>query len=191
MQTTCSVLRFPVLAVLALLLLTGCDSVGEEGGTIVLRPEVSEDAEGRDISFRFVSDGFPVGQLRDVSCDCEVDLGPFLQDQGFSKADLVSARLESARLVMLFPIDEQFDFLDQAILKFEADGLSATEVANRSGFPAAREATLNVLPNRDVTAFLTRNDFEVILQINARELVPSEEYEMALVMTFRLEVEGL
>ncbi len=187
--------RMPLrwLPVLLLLggVLAGCDAAGEETRTLVLQPEVLEDRQGRDISFTFMSDAFPVGQLEDIACGCAIDLGPYLQAQGFSKADIVSARLESARLVLLFPISERFDFLDEAILKFEADGLSATEVANRSEFPASREVELNVLANRDVTGFLVRNDFEVILQIDARALEPSEDYEMVLVMTFRLEVEGL
>ncbi len=176
----------------ALLLVSGCDSSSPgEGGTLVLRPEVSEDVEGDDISFSFSSDGFPVGQLTDVDCDCRIDLGPYLESQGFTKADILSATVESARLVMLFPISEQLDFLDQAILKFEADGLSATEVANGGPFPAAREATLTVLPNRDIAGFLTRSDFRAILQIDAGTLEPGEDYEVALVMTLRLELEGL
>ncbi len=175
----------------ALLLISGCDSSPGERGTIILRPEVSEAADGKDISFSFSADGFPVGQLSDVDCDCRIDLGPYLEGQGFTKADVVSATLESARLVMLFPISEKLDFLDQAILKFEADGLSVTEVANRGAFPAEREATLTVLPNRDVSGFLTRSDFGAILQIDARALEPGEDYEVALVMTFRLELEGL
>lgn len=184
-------MRLCLALVPALLLLSGCDSSPSESGTIILRPEVSEDADGEDISFSFASDGFPVGRLTDVDCDCRIDLGPYLEGQGFSKADVVSATLESARLVMLFPISEKLDFLDQAILKFEADGLSVTEVANGGPFPSEREAALTVLPNRDVSGFLTRSDFGAILQIDAGTLEPGEDYEVALVMTFRLELEGL
>jgi len=169
---------------------SGCDSGSNGDNILTLQIEVSEDMNGKDIDFTFASDTFQTGRLEDVPCGCNIEIDAFLESRGFTKSDIQSARLKSARLVMLFPVSERLDFLSQAILKFESDGLSATEVANQSSFPSAREAGLTILSNRDITSFLTRSNFKAILQIDAQRLLPAEDYDMALVMEIEMDVTG-
>jgi|GEM_PF-1630504 len=179
-----------IICGLIILVMNGCDSGNNSDNTITLQAEVSQDMNGKDVSFKFSSDSFPTGRLEDVSCECNIDLESFLDSRGFTRADLLSAKLKSARLVMLFPVSERLDFLNQAILKFEADGVSVTEVANQGSFPTNREADLSVLANRDITSFLSRSNFDAILQIDAKQLLPAEDYEMALVMDIEMQVKG-
>ena len=184
--------RIGVALVIAfVLVLSGCDTNSLSGESIFLSYEISEDADGEDIIFAFSTDDIQTGRLVDLRCDCTVDVGEFLQSQGFSKSELVSARLESAQIVMLFPTSEQVDFLDDAILKLSAPGISPTEVANQSSFPAARQVTMQVLANRDVASFLDSSGFEPILQIEAGELLDDDDYQLSVIFRVRMELEGV
>jgi len=176
---------------LALFLVSGCDTTDPGGDTVILRTEIKNDSDGDPIRFSFSSDNITAGRLEDVGCNCTLDIGSFLQGQGFTKTEIFSATVESARLVLLFPLNEQFNFLNEVILKLEASGLSATEVANLQSSPSVREVALNVLPNRNISGFLQRATFAPILQVNANLLNPNEDYEVALVLNLRIEMEGL
>jgi len=47
-----------------------------------------------------------------------------------------------------------------------------------------------VLSNRDIAGILERPNFTAILQIDANELEANRDYEMALVLRLRIDVEG-
>jgi hypothetical protein len=184
--------RSAVLTLLAAaLLLTGCDTNSLGGDSVFLTQTISEDINGGDIIFSFSANDVEEGRLVDLSCDCTLDVEDFLNDQGFTKAELVSATVQSARLVMLFPTSEQLDFLDQAILKLDAPGVSVTEVANLTGFPSAREVNMQTLTSRDVASFLDGSGFEPILQIEPANLTADEDYELSVILTIRMELEGV
>lgn len=179
-----------VAALLAAITLGGCDTVSPGGDTVRLTVEIEEDADGSPVAFSFAGTT-PTGRLVDVRCGCAIDLGPWLTTQGFSRSDVVTAEVASARLVMGTPPTGTLAFLDQANLKLEAQGLSATEVANRSAFPSAREAALTVLPGRNVAAFVERPAFEPVLQIDASSLQATAGYQLYLVLTLHVTVSGL
>ena len=183
--------RFHYLLLVGALLLAGCDSSSSGGDTIFLNHELTEDISGSPITLAFSADEVTTGRLQDITCNCELDVADFLDVQGFSKSDIVSARLEAADIVMLFPVNENVDFLDQAILKLTAPGISPTEVANTCSFPSSRTGSMNVLPNRDIASFLDRPAFGLILQIDPATLRAGQNYQMSLVLTMRLEVSGL
>jgi hypothetical protein len=92
-------------------------------------------------------------------------------------------------MIMLFPISKKMDFLNQAILKFTSAGISPTEVANLSSFPSAREASMTVLPNRDIATFLERPSFGTILQLNPATLGTNESYDLSIILKVRLELQ--
>jgi hypothetical protein len=184
-------MRNPARLFVAALLLVGlaaCDSAALSDNVVVLRPEVSAGSDGTPVRFSFQASEVPTGRLTDILCNCALDVADYLSDRGFTKSDIVSATLESARLVMLFPISERLDFLDQAILKFQAPGNSVTEVAEQVTFPQAREVTLTPQSGRDIAGFLDESTFEPILQIDAASLQAGGDYEIGLVLTLRLEL---
>ncbi len=179
----------PVMLVFfSMIHLSGCDSNSTGKNRVGLTREISLDANGDPVLFSFDAVDTAVGRLQDIRCKCNIDIGPFLTSQGFTKADIVSASLTGARIVMLLPTSERVNFLTSAILKLQTDGLSATEVANQSGFPDSRESTMQTLSNRDISAFLERTNFETILQINPASLQAGESYELGLVFTVQLEM---
>lgn len=180
----------PLAALLLFVFLVGCDSVDPGADTIFLTFQVSDDAQGNPIALEFDADAFQTGRLQDLNCNCQLDLAADLAQQGFSKGEIVSATLQSAQIVMLFPVSENVDFMDQAILKLTATGVSQTEVANTSSFPASRTANMTVLPNRDIAAFLEKPSFGLILQIDPESLRQGQRYEMSLVLSIRVEVQG-
>jgi len=177
-----------ILIFFSMIHLSGCDSNNSNSNRVGLTREMSLDANGDPILFSFDAADTAMGRLQDIRCNCNIDIGPFLTSQGFSKADIVSASLTAARIVMLLPTSERVNFLTSAILKFQTDGLSATEVANQSGFADSRESTMQTLSNRDISAFLERSNFETILQINPASLQTGESYELGLVFTVQLEM---
>ena len=177
--------------ILATLVLSGCDTDSLGGDSVFLTHTISEDVDGDDVIFSFSSGDIQEGRLVDLSCGCTLDVEAFLNDQGFTKAELVSATVQSARIVMLFPTSEQLDFLDEAILKLGATGASDTEVANTTNLPATREVNLQTLSNRDISSYLERPGFEPILQINAGDLTDGEDYELSVILTVRMELEGV
>ncbi|NNF03152.1 MAG: hypothetical protein HKN17_01695 [Rhodothermales bacterium] len=176
---------------LATLVLSGCDTDSLGGDSVILTHTISEDINGNDVVFAFSSGDIQEGRLVDIFCGCTLDIEAFLNDQGFTKSELISATVQSARIVMLFPTSEQLNFLDEAILKLGATGASDTEVANVSDLPAAREVNLQTLSSRDVSSYLERPGFEPILQINAGDLTDGEDYELSVILTVRMELEGV
>ena len=178
----------PVLLFLvAVLFISGCDADSLSGDTIFLNHEFSSDLQGQSIHFSFSGDDLQTNRLQDVSCGCQLSLNDFVESRGFSMDQLVAAQLESAELVILFPIGTRADFMNQAILKFTANGISTTEVASQSSFPASREVPLSVLPNRDIASFLEKASFGAILQLDPSLLDTSQDYDMSIILDIRME----
>ncbi|NQV73385.1 hypothetical protein HQ496_09690 [bacterium] len=170
-------------------LFAGCDATSSSSDTVFLTHEFSTDTAGQSVRFTFSSTNMTVNRLTDVSCNCDINIYSFVEEQGFQASDIKSATLVSADIIMLFPISKKIDFLNQAILKFSANGISTTEVANISTFPAAREVAMNVLPNRDIATFLERSAFGAILQLDPATLGANESYDLSIILKVRLELE--
>lgn len=170
------------------LFLASCDTVSPDSDTIFLNHEFSTDATGSSIRFTFSSSNVSTNRLNDISCNCSINIHQYLEEQGFDAADIVSASLVSADVIMLFPISKKINFLNQAILKLTGTSISATEVANVSTFPATREVSMNVLPNRDISTFLERPNFGAILQLDPATLGANEAYDLSIILKVRLEL---
>lgn len=176
----------------AMLFLSSCDSDGSsDEDPIILTTEITRDVANKPIRFKFVSNEFVEGQLQDLRCDCDIDIGPFLETQGFIKDEILAARVTDARLEILFPLSQQIDFLAEANLVVEGPKLTVLEIAALQGFPDSREASFQIHPDLDITSFLTRDDFEIILQMNPNELIDDEAFELGLVLSIELVMDGL
>ncbi|MEM6646586.1 MAG: hypothetical protein AAF730_10070 [Bacteroidota bacterium] len=180
-------LRLGVLAAAGLLIFSSCDSgsIGNGSQQITLTTELNT------LRFRFNADDLRTGRLEDVDCGCTLDVGAFLESRGYTKADIVSAQVQSAQLVMLFPINARANILSKAILKLDAEGVSPTEVADESVFDAQREAPLTILQGRNIASIVERTSFDATLQIDANTLEAGVDYEMGVVLTLVIDVEGV
>ncbi|MEM9665676.1 MAG: hypothetical protein AAF970_12120 [Bacteroidota bacterium] len=176
--------RHVASSAILMLLLMGCDSVGSETVTLV--------ADNLEFEFEFNSNDVATGALVDLRSrdGMDVDLGTFLASQGFSKADILAAQVEAVRLEIAFPISARATFLESAILKLEANGLSATEIAQQSTFPNERGADFEVVAGRDIGDLVNRSGgLQAILQVNARELAPNTTYELGVSLRMRIELD--
>lgn len=184
-------LAVPGLALLlGLAALAGCDTVNDTPDAIILTREFDETAGGSPIRFGFDANAVTVGETVTLRCGCTIDVEDFLSVNGFAPADLVFAAVQQSGIALRFPVSERLDFLQSAVLRFEAPGLSSTEVASGSSFTSTREADLNPIPNRDVRAFAAKGAFEPVLQIRAGDLQAGARYEIDLSVTLRLEAAG-
>ncbi len=167
---------------------SGCDVAGIEEDEATLVYDAGAGV-GDAIVFSFDPAPVETGVLVDISSESSVDVGAFLNEQGFGKEDIVSATIQTANLELLFPRGETLDFLNTAILKLTAEGRTATEVADRTDFPGDDDANLDVRPGRDVAGYLQAGEFRPVLTIDASRLdEEAEEYELYLVLTLRITV---
>ena len=180
-----------ILSVLTgLILVSGCDS-NSMSDRIILSHTFSEDIDGDPIRIMFSSDDIQNGELRAFSCSCLLDIGPFLTSRSFSKAELLDARVTSARLKSFFPIGERLDFLDQVELVLDANGTGAETVAEDDTFPSSQEIALSVIQGNSITALLIRPQFTVILRVDPSSITPDTQYELGIDFTVELEMEGV
>lgn len=176
----------------AILFLSSCDSSGSsDGGPVILTTEITRDTDNHLLRYKFVSNEYVEGQLQDLRCDCQVDIGPFLEAQGFTKDEIMTSGVTGARLELLFPLGQQLDFLTEANVVVEGPKLTVLEIAALQGFPDAREASLQIHPDLDITSFLIRDNFEIIFQMNPDLLIDDELFELGLVLSIELVMEGL
>ena len=185
MQMTFGRVRWPALLLSAALMALvggGCDAADDEA--VILTTEetffFSFDADD-------VSDGAPLSLVSEG----RADLGPFLSSRGFTKAEITTVLVASARLEVLRPINENVDVLGSVILEVEAEGADR-EVAQQARLSAGDDdVELEVLPNRNIATFVRNGDFGAIVTIEPRDPTPGETYELGVVMNLRIELEGL
>jgi len=158
---------------------------------IILTHTFSEDVNGDPIRFVFSSDDIQTGELRTFLCNCLLDIGPFLTSRSFSKAELLEARVLSARLKSFFPIGQRLDYLDKVELVLEAGGTSAVTVAADDTFPASQEIALSVIQGNLIDALLIRPEFTVHLKVDPSSVNPGTQYELGIEFTVELEMEGI
>ena len=178
-----------LIALFFVILLSGCDVAGLQDDEAVLEYEAGSEA-GEAIRFLFAPDTLETGQLVELRAEEALDVSGFLNEHGFSKADITSAELQEATLEVNFPSTEQLDFLNEAILSLTAPGRTAVEVASLSDFPSDDDdASLDVGAGRDIANFLQADQWRPVLLIDASDLdTGSGEYQLNMVLTFRIEV---
>lgn len=179
-----------ILPIALLVLLSGCDVTGPGTENIVLTAR-SDRGDLDVLEFSFDAGSIQTDRQVNLTSGNRINMGTFLQRNGFVRDDIVKAQVEAAMLEVVFPITEVASFLNSASLRLEADGLNPLEVAIQDVFPSDYdEVALRVLTGRDITTYLRRSDFGAILQINAASLRGGQSYELAVSLTLRLEVES-
>lgn len=171
------------LAAVSLLLLwmtSGCDGlVDPVGDSIFLTSPAQE------FCFRFT--GVTAGGSKSILSANSIDLGAYLQQQGFTRSDVISATVQSAEISLLFPIDETLSMLDRASVSLRAGGEAA--VASAEAFSDARRADLTV-SGADVAGIVQAATFQAVLQLAGARTV-AEDIEISVSLRFRIEVEGV
>ena len=181
--------RFPALRRLAfasgvaLLVLAGCDTTSEP--VVLFYTET--------VGFDFTSEtAMMMGQVTSISGDRRIDLTEKLGREGFSKAEVLAAFVESAELDIQAPIGVSLDFLNEAVLQIEASGLSETTVATESDPPATSDPSpMDVRAGTNIGSYVAASNFGLVLQIDPAELEDAQDYELEVMVRIRVELEGV
>ena len=166
---------------LAAAVLYGCDTL-TEGETIALQP--------KEVTFRFEfnENQFTPGQPVTINARDAVDLGPELEDDGYGKDEVVSARITAAELRRVNP-QFSLSMLSDFSLRLVSAG-SETTVASQSSFSDGSTSSLQLGPTRDVENFVRQTSFSAEAQFTPGNL-PDGDYVLTVTLELRIEVEGL
>lgn len=177
------------IGLLLAIALVGCDSGGAD--TIVLQP--------KEVTFEFPTfdqNDVDNGEVR-LNATAGDYLANALRADGFSKDEVVSAEVSRVELARRSLGSAQhveaakvFDFLVNAELHLTGSGGPIT-IANKSSFDPSQARTEMNLVNREVTPLVTSSSpFGARLDFTVSD-VGSESFRVAVVVTFRIEVEGV
>lgn len=177
--------RYAIGVYLAILLVTsGCDTLDLVNGDAITLTYTSG-----DLCFRF--NGITSGGSRTVVSEDELDLEVFLSREGFTKADVIDARVRSAEIRLVFPSRPQtlaiFDAVD---LQLRATGGSGVTVASTSALADDRRDDLDVNATRDVSGIVSAQGFEGVLQL-VGALSIQDDIEVTVNLTIDVDVEGI
>ena len=173
-------------AVVYLLLLTltsGCDTLGlEEGGNSIFLSTTTG-----EICFRF--SGLTAGGSQSVLSVESFDFGSFLQQEGFSKSEVIAATVQSADIRLVFPLGESLSVLDRATVSLRGTGAGETSVAEGTAFSSSRSASLDVT-GTGVGSAVKASSIQGVLQLVGAETI-SDDFEISVNLTIQIEVEGV
>lgn len=178
MRTSLSRLRHVALPVFAALLLSSCDTVGSD--SIFLT------ASNQELTFSFDADDITPGTSSVVVSTNQLDLGPFLEAQGALRSEVIGARIEQARLDVIFPVQETLSFLDEATLE-----LGGSAAASQTDFPSSDRAALTPNATRDIGDLVAGPAFPGRLRFQANRITAGESYQLRVTLTIEIELEGV
>ena len=162
---------------------SGCDTLGlETGGESVFLT-----ASNQELCFRFT--GVTAGGSRSVLSVESIDIGAFLQQEGFSKSEVISATVESADIRMVFPLGESLSVLQEATVSLRASGGGESSVASASSFSDTRRTDLQT-NSRNVGSIITAANFQGVLELVGDQSI-SDDFEITVNLDIRIEVEGV
>lgn len=171
---------FAAFALLFTVFLAGCDSVG--GDVLTFREEV-------DFRFEFTTDGVSAGEEIVVRSVGNVDFDDFLEDEGFTKGDLVVANIRSVTVERLTPAGTNLSNFERVAFSLVAEGLTVPTLAESEDLPEGREVELELL-RPGVSEVLWQPEFAGRLIV-----VPAtdedEQYVLTATMDVSVQAEGL
>ena len=172
-----------VLVYLSILLLTsGCDTLDlDPGQSIILTTSTGE------ICFRFT--GVSADGSKSILSVDSFDLGAFLEQEGFSKAEVISATVSSADMRLVFPLGESLDMLERATVSLRASGAGEVAVASASSFSDTRSTSLQV-QSSNIGGIVRASSFQGVLEFDGAQTV-SDDIEISVELDIRIEVEGV
>lgn len=182
------------LGIVLLLLVAGCDTTGGEE-TIVLTQGSTDEVE---MQFEFVPANYSTGSTFTLTARPVLQNGPslgeqvatYLQDEGagVGPADLLSAELTRAELVIGLPPGEDWDFADTVILQLRAGEGNATDIAQATSLPSDDEVRLDEL-DRELASILSQPNPELLMRLTPTTLMQNEPtYTIRARLRFRFEV---
>lgn len=182
----------PASVVLALLL-AGCDAAGTQD-TVVLNA-TSPAPPTVEYTFRYTSqDVSNDGQQVEVVSENSDDLGSVLTQNGFSRSDVVSARVDSVTLrrqsspTASGVRPKVFDYLSGATVFLGTDA-SGTEIADDQFDTTRQEISLGVATS-NVTAEIKEGSTRAFLRLTASGSIPEEDV-VDVTVYYRIEVGGV
>ncbi len=184
-----NVLPLLLSAIVFPLLLVGCDSVGTEDTAVFnaaspIPPVVEYD-------FRYTSEDVN-GQQVEVVSNATDNLGSVLDRNGFSRADVVSAEVDSVVLrrqsspALIQP--KVFDYLRGAEVYLGTDA-SGTRIADDEFATTQQEVSLRV-STADVTSDVKNGSTRGFLRLDVSEDVPGEDV-VDVTVYYSIEVSGV
>lgn len=173
--------------------LAGCDATGSQE-TVILNEDLPVPPTV-EYEFRYTSENVSnEGQRVEVVSNGSDNLGSILSENGFSRDDIVSARVDSVSLRRLSSPSatevrpKVFDYLSGVALFLGTDA-SGTRIAERSPLPSEQQVSLPVATS-NVTADLEGGSKKAFLRLDASGEVPEEDFVEATVY-YRIEVGGV
>jgi len=177
------------VAVLALVL-TGCDATGPTDTVILSENSVIPPTVEYTFDYE-TNGGRPIGV---VSQEAD-DLDSILEQNGFRRADVESARVDSVRLERLSSPEtaavapKVFDYLTGATL-YLGSGTEGTRVASAM-FETTNLSVRLPVDRRDVTAVVQNGSANAFLQLSTTDDVSDRRDRVKATVYFRLEVGGV
>ncbi len=176
--------RYAIGVYLAILLLTsGCDTLDLVGGDAITLTYSTG-----DLCFRF--NGITNGGSRTVVSEDALDLEAFLSREGFTKGDVVGARVRSAEIRLVFPLGQTLTIFDSVDLQLRAVGGSGVTVASSDAMANERRDNLDVNATRDVAGIVSAQGFEGVLQLVGAAGI-QDDIEVTINITMDIDVEGI
>ena len=183
MRSLSTLLTSLIAAACAVLFLAGCEAVGQSS-TIELTEEVE--------TLRYTFSIDENGNLVNASAAESVSLGPFLEEQGFTKEEVLSAHVVPGSVVLELtsPTLQNLDILESVLLLFQGEGMTVPVAERNADFPEEEDTvSLNVREDSDIGTLVRQDSFDAVLQLSMSGA--EEEYEFRLVLDIRVELEGV
>lgn len=178
-----------VTSIAIILGLAGCDSVGS-ADTVILsaNQDIPPTVEYR---FRYTSENVSNdGQQVQVVSENTDNLDSVLRDNGFGRADITSARIDSVKMERQSSPEQirakVFEYLSEARVFLGTDA-TGTEIANRVPLPFQEEVIMDVSTS-DVTDEIKSGSKNAFLQMETDDTVPQED-RIEVTVFYRIEVQ--
>lgn len=165
-------------------ILQGCDTLVEGDETLILQP--------KNVTFRFEfsSDDLTPGTPIVVQAVQGADLGSALQADGYTKNDVVAARVTAVQLRRVNPLSFNLGALDGVVLRIQSQGLSSVGIGSLPNPPSTNNASMNLGPTRNVEQYVRQASFNGSLEFVPTAL-PADDYVLEAVVEITIEVEGV
>lgn len=174
---------FVAALVVALALLAGCD-FGEDEATILVEEELV-------FRFAFDSDTVSVDAPLTVLSSNAQSFEPGLSDKALTLDQVSGARLKSASVEVLFPLDGLISMTDRASVRLVAPGSTPLEVAAVENLTGASDDTAALTPIAGLSLrdIAQAGAFRAELGLKPNATMESEEsYEIGVALVFEIEV---
>ena len=176
-----SFLRLPLFVLLGCMFY-GCDTLTDgSGDNILLSTTITE--------ICFELDGISSGGTETIVAQEAIDIGAFLDQQNFTRADIESAEVSAVQLRMVFPLGGSLSSVRDVSFQLRSTSGNATTVATSDSFTDTRRASLDV-NSASVGGIVSGSSFQAVLNLTGVEGI-SEAITIEAEMTLQVEVASI